>query len=267
MAKIFDCLTFYNENFLVNSRFQILNDYVDYFVVCESRYDHKGNKKKLNFNLIDKKFSKKIRYIVVNEKFPNNDSGWESERLQREELFLGIKDAQENDYIMYSDSDEIPNPKLLNKFLLKSKYGIFLQKCFVYKLNIFNPYESPWEGTRICKKKNLKSFSHLRKTIKKKNLKKSFWKFNIEKSIDIIEDGGWHFNNLYTPEIISKKLQVSPHQEFSSSDFTNIEVVKKKIYDLEDLYNRGHKYKKVQIDKSYPDLFLRNINSLKDYIL
>ena len=68
---------------------------------------------------------------------------------------------------MFSDSDEIPNPKILKNFSLDKKYGIFMQKFFVYKLNIFNHYETPWEGSRICKKRDLKSFTHLRKILKK----------------------------------------------------------------------------------------------------
>ena len=181
MNKIFDCLTFFDENFLTNLRFEILNNCVDYFVICESRFDHKGNKKKLNFKLLNKKFSRKIRYIVINENFPNLYDGWKAEEFQRERLYDGIKDAKDDDYIMYSDSDEIPNPKLLKNFSLTQKYGIFLQKFFVYKINLLNKYETPWEGTRICKKKNLKSFTHLRKKILKKNIIKSFWKLNIEK--------------------------------------------------------------------------------------
>ena len=53
----------------------------------------------------------------------------------------------------FSDPDEIIEPKFLQDFSLKKKYGIFLQKCFNFKFNLFNPYESPWEGTRVCKKK------------------------------------------------------------------------------------------------------------------
>ena len=51
MPKIYDCITFYDENFLVNSRFQILNEVVDYFIIVESSYDHQGKKKSLNFKL------------------------------------------------------------------------------------------------------------------------------------------------------------------------------------------------------------------------
>ena len=73
----------------------------------------------------------------------------------------------------FLDSDEIPNPNKLKNFSLKEKYGIFMQNIYVYKLNIFNHHESPWEGSRICKKKNLKNFTYFRKKILAKNLKKT----------------------------------------------------------------------------------------------
>ena len=267
MQKIFDCFTFYDENFLVNSRFEILNDVVDYFVIVESKYDHQGKKKDINFKLKNSKFRNKIRYIIHDEKNLVSVKGWEAEKSQREKLFLGITDADSDDVILFSDSDEIPNPKLLKNLSLKNKFAIFMQKFFVYKLNIFNQYETPWEGSRICKKKDLKSFTHLRKNILKKNLNKPFWKFNYEKKIKIINNGGWHFNNLYSVETISKKLKTFPHHEFSSDKFSDIEVVKKKISNLEDLFERGHKYKKIEIDQTYPKLIINNLKDFQDYIL
>ena len=264
--KIYDCITFYDENILTNLRFEILDKFVDFFVICESKYDHKGNSKKINFSLLNEKFKKKVRHLIIDEKFPNNN-GWECEKFQREKIFNGIKDASNDDYIIYSDSDEIPNPNLLKDFSMNHKFGIFMQQFFVYKLNIFNHYETPWEGSRICKKKNLKSFTFLRKKILKKNLNKSFWKFYIEKDIKIINNGGWHFNNLYSVETISKKLKVFPHREFNSSEFSNIDIIKKKISNLEDLFDRGHQYKKVEINQSYPEYLIKNLEKYKNYIL
>ena len=267
MDRVFDCITFFDENFLVNSRFEILKDSVDYFIICESKYEHRGNKKKINFKLNNKSFSRKIRHIVIEENFPNPEDSWSNEAYQREKLFLGIKDAKPDDLILFSDSDEIPNPEVLKNLNLKNKFGIFMQRCFVYKLNIFNQYESPWEGTRVCKKKNLKSFTHLRKKILKKNLSKPFWKFNNEKNIDLISNGGWHFNNLYSIETISKKLKVSPHKEFSENKYSDPKIISQKISNLEDLYNRGHNYKKINIDQTFPNFFLNNPDLIKDHIL
>jgi len=187
--KVYDCITFFDENLLANSRFEILKDIVDYFIVCESNFDHKGNKKNINFKLYNQEFKNRVRHVVINENFPNNQNGWEAESYQREKINEGLYDSNEDDLIMYSDSDEIPNPEAIRNIDLKKKYGIFLQKFFVYKINIFNKHESPWEGTRICKKRFLKSFTHLRKEIRIKNLKKPFWKIKYEKNIDIISEG------------------------------------------------------------------------------
>ena len=152
--KIYDCVTFYNENLQANLRFNILNDYVDKFVICESRFDHKGNKKKLNFK-IDKfsKFKDKIIYLILDRQFPDITSPWITQAYQREFLLENLKDLNSEDYVMFSDPDEIPRPELLKNFNLKKKFGIFMQKMFCYKLNIYNSFESPWEGTRIVKKK------------------------------------------------------------------------------------------------------------------
>ena len=48
--KIIDCITFFNENFIFNLRYNIIKEHVDFIVICESEYDHRGNKKSLNFN-------------------------------------------------------------------------------------------------------------------------------------------------------------------------------------------------------------------------
>ena len=141
-----------------------------------------------------------------------------------------------------------------------------MQKFFTYKINVFNQHESPWEGTRICKKKHLKSFTHLRKKVTSKNLRKSFVKIFIEKNIELLNDGGWHFNNLYTPDTISKKLKTFQHTEFSDDKYSNIETIKNKILNLEDLFERNHKYLKINIDDSYPAFIKLNLHLFKDFI-
>ena len=88
-------------------------------------------------------------------------------------LLVGLNNnlkANENDLIMFSDPDEIPNPEKLRGIKMNKKYAIFLQNMYTYKINILNQYESPWEGTRICKKKDLKSIDWLRQKILAKKL-------------------------------------------------------------------------------------------------
>ena len=267
MAKIFDCITFFRENFITNLRFEILNEAVDYFVVCESRYDHRGRRKELNFNLKNFKFKDKLIYLVLEQPFSRLNNLWENQAKQREYLFNGLKEASPEDLIMFSDPDEIPRPELLKNFSLNQNYAIFLQKCFCYKLNIFNKHETPWQGTRVCKMKNLKSFDYMRQKIVQKNLSKPFWKFYINKSIQLIENGGWHFNSLLTAEEISIKLKTFAHSEFALEEYSDINIIKKNILAMKDLFNRNKFYHKVELDDSYPEFILKNRNLFASWIL
>ena len=265
--KLIDCITFFDNNFMFELRFNILKDFIDFFVVCESKYDHRNNKKKLNF---DKSYleSDKVKYLVLESPFPKETNLWENQAIQREFLLNGLKNfCIDDDYIFFSDPDEIPNPNTLQNFKLNKKYAIFLQKCFNYKFNLFNPYESPWEGTRVCKKINLKSIDFMRQKVKSKNLKYSFFRFDKEKNIELINDGGWHFNNLMDPNAISLKLKTFAHSEFNHKKYTNPEIIKAKIEKRIDLFGRGHQYKKVNLDSSFPEFILSNNEKYKSFIL
>jgi beta-1,4-mannosyl-glycoprotein beta-1,4-N-acetylglucosaminyltransferase len=263
---VIDCITFFRENFITNIRFEILYDSVDYFVVCESRYDHRGNKKKLNFKLKNKKFKKKIIYLVLDEPFPKNFNSWERQAYQREYIFNGLKNFNGNDYVMFSDPDEIPNPKILKKFFLKKKYGIFLQKHFVYKFNVFNHYSTPWEGTRICKLKDLTSINFMRQKVLMKNLKK-WWRPEKEKNIQIIKNGGWHFKDIFSANELSIKLKTFAHTEFQKHRFSNLAVISKKIKKYYDIYGKNEIYKKIKLDKSFPEYIIRNKIYFKKFIV
>ena len=266
-SKIIDCVTFFDNNFMFEFRYNVLKNYVDYFVICESIFDHRGNSKNKNFIAKSYYNLDKVKYVVLEKPFPKNTSIWENQAIQREFLLKSTDFADKDDYIFFSDPDEIPNPQLLQNFMLKKKYGIFMQKCFNFKFNLFNKYESPWEGTRVCKKKDLKSIDYMRQKIKSKNLNYNLLRFDKEKNIEIIENAGWHFNNLLTPEEISLKLKAFAHTEFSDDKYSSILTIKNKIDQKIDLFNRGHKYQKVDIDDSYPEFILKNRNQLIDFIL
>ena len=70
--RIIDTTTFFEENMMMDIRFNILDPYVDKFIVCESLFTHSGKSKKINFNINDyPKFKDKIIHIVL-EKEPEN---------------------------------------------------------------------------------------------------------------------------------------------------------------------------------------------------
>ena len=266
-SKIFDCMTFFDNNFMFQLRYNILVNFVDYFVVCESLFDHRGNSKKQNFIWKDEYNKNKIKYILLDKPFPKNTDPWENQAIQRE-LLLNFTDfAQEEDYIFFSDPDEIPRPEILKNFELHKKYGVFLQDCFNYKFNLFNKYESPWEGTRVAKKKDLKSIDFMRQKIRVKNLDYSFFRFDKEKKIQVFDKAGWHFNNIMSYEEISLKLKTFAHTEFSDDSFSSVDIIKNKIDQKIDLFNRGHIYQKVKFDSFFPEYILKNKEKFNKWIV
>ena len=267
MEKKIDCITFFDNNFMFDFRYKVMKNYVDKFVICESLYDHRNNKKGVNFDP-EKKYinDPQILHIVVEKPFPKNTNAWQNQAIQRDYIIKKLNFAEDNDFIFFSDPDEILNPEVLKNFDLKKKYGIFLQRFFNYKFNIFNPYESPWEGTKVCKKKNLKSIDFMREKVRKKNLRYKFYRFDKEKNIQIFENAGWHFNNVMSPEKISKKLKTFAHNEFSSEEFSSVETIRNKINAKVDLFNRNEKYEVVRIDEGFPKYLLDNLLKFKNYI-
>ena len=250
--RIFDCTTFYDENFILDVRFNILDQFVDKFVICESAYSHSGKKKKFNFDISKfEKFKHKIIYLKIDHepknliyKSSNNQNTKENTKdvrinaikriaYQRNFLKEGIVDASNNDLIFYSDNDEIPKLNDANLDKIQNKLIFFKQKLFYYKFNLFcDRYD--WHGTKGCKKKDLIDFEWLRNIkTKKYNFYRLDTIFSKTKYTDvkIINDGGWHFSQLKKiDDIYSKLTNSEDHQEFKDTG--------KKISDIEDLVNR-----------------------------
>ena len=267
---IYDCFQFFNETHILDIRLNILNEFVDHFVIVESTTDHQGKKKKLNFDKENfKSFNKKIIYIVVDDtadaiKRPHMGGESLVEQHQRNSLTRGLKNCHDNDLIILSDVDEIPDLTKLNKFNKRKKYAVFCQRMFNYKINLLNETENNWHGSKICLKKDLKSPQWLR------NLKFKqypFWRIDKPRNFQIIENGGWHFAYLQNPENISKKIQSFAHGEFNNPNFADYKNIKKKISMGKDIFDRKISYKKIQIDSSFPKYIIENKEKLKDWII
>ena len=266
---IFDCFQYFNEDHIADLRFNILNKFVDKFVIVESTVNHQGKPKKLHFDIKRyKKFQHKINYIVVDdtpENIKKPHKGGESlvEQHQRNSIMRGLKDANDNDLIILSDVDEIPDLNKLNEYD-KNKYAVFSQKMFMYKLNFLNLKENNWQGSKICLKKNFKSPQWLRNL---KFKKYPFWRIDKMRNLQIIQNGGWHFAYLQTPENISKKIKSFAHGEFNKTDITNEENISLKIEKGQDIFKRNYNLKKIEIDSSFPRYILENKDKLKKWIM
>ena len=248
--KIFDCTTFFSEDMLMDLRFNILDEYVNKFIVVESVFSHSGEKKKLNFD-INKypKFKDKIIYLVIeNEpeglieaKNPASKRSNSVKRIEQSYEYMekGISEALQDDLIILSDNDEIPN--LESKTFQNSSKDLFLfrQLFFYYKFNLlYNKIQ--WFGSRACKRKRLKSFSWLKNI---KNKKYPFWRLDTYFSelkninIEIVENGGWHFTNVKSPQDLFIKLNnFGHHDEFELSGLT-VQDIEKKINNRKVFYD------------------------------
>ena len=292
--KIFDCTTFFNEKMMMDIRFNILNEYVSKFVVVESRFSHSGQKKELNFDINDyPKFKKKIEYIVIENEpedlFKDEELSKSSyhkrlnsiKRIEQsyDHMSLGLDSADDNDLILLSDNDEIPNlsSSSIND-LKKNDYVIFKQLFFYYKFNLF--YDRiPWFGTKGCKKKKLKKFSSIRNL---KNKKYPFWRLDTyfsdvkQNNLKIVEKGGWHFTNIKTPEeLFDKFINFGHHDEFELANI-DLDKIKEKISNKEVFYDHladkgslnrwSDNYKLKKIDLSYlPKYLAQNSEKFKDW--
>ena len=274
--RIFDCTTFYSEHLMLDVRFNILNEKVDKFIVVESLFSHSGKPKKLNFDIKNyQKFKDKINYIIienepegliVNQNLSSAEKRLNSlKRVEQSYDYMAksLNDAQDNDLIILSDNDEIPN--LNSKQFLNSKKNIFIfeQLFFYYKFNLHYDLMN-WFGSKACRKKKLMSMSWLRNL---KNKQYPFWRFDTlfsktkYNNLEIIKDGGWHFTNLMTAEKLYEKMSnFGHHNEFDESGL-KINDIKNKIENREMFYN--HFLDQTNPNKWKNDYKLKIINENK----
>ena len=268
--KIYDCFSYWDEDLLLDLRLNILNNYVDFFVIAEGNKTWQNNSKKLRFDI--KKFSKfkdKIIYLPVTD-MPDGDDPYLRENFQRNYLSNGLKNSSDEDLIMISDLDEIPNPLTLIKFKKKLRYAAFAQKHFYYKMNLLSNNYPKWFGTRICVKKYLKSPQWLRDL---KFKKRPFWRLDKLRLNNIIDKGGWHFCNLKKPEQLLYKYKnlcetndPVNFKEKIDDKYLSLESINRMIQAKKDIIGRNHIYKKIEIDKSFPNYLLNNLDNYKDWI-
>jgi beta-1,4-mannosyl-glycoprotein beta-1,4-N-acetylglucosaminyltransferase len=269
--KIFDCCIYLDEDFLLDIRFNILNNFVDYFVIVESNRTWQNNKKNFNFNIEKfQKFSDKIIYIKVQD-MPNGKNPWIRENFQRNCITRGLLKANNEDLIIISDADEIPDPEKIIKFDMKKKYGVFEQKQYYYKLNLLNTSNPMWYGSKACVKKYLKSPQWLREL---KIKRRPFWRLDKMNLNYSIHDGGWHFCNLKTPDqLLFKYKNLCEYKDdyvFMNSideSFLNKKTIEKNIKNQKDIIGRKDIFVKEDINKNYPMYILNNLGKFNDWII
>ena len=102
----------------------------------------------------------------------------------------------------------------------------------------------------------------------------SMHEIRINKTKDHAErvaDGGWHFTYMGgdktegVVERVSHKIKSAAHQEFNNRKIlSNLE---KKISAKKDIFGRSSNFKKVNIDDSYPDYLIKNLELFNHLVL
>ena len=293
--KIYDCFMYYDEDQLLDLRLNILNEYVDKFVITESKFTHSGKVKERNFDIKNfTKFKDKIKYFYI-EKEPDNifkistqDSedkknekkilnAMTRDNFQRNCLSRGLRETQDEDLIILSDIDEIPKLEKLDLKNINDNILLFEQKMFYYKFNLLYP-KLLWFGSKACKKKKFLYPQWLRNI---KGKKYPFWRldtiFSKKKfrNIILVKDGGWHFTNIRKPnQLHNKMINFAHHLEYEKNNFSENDMkdfINKKIvfYDhFSDKNDDRFKSKtKLEIinNEILPEYLIKNFEKYRDW--
>ena len=266
--KIYDCFMFYDEDLVIDLRLNILNEHVHEFVIVESKFTHSGKKRELLFDINKySKFKNKINYIVLEnepvdlEKVHDNDTddkknskyimnALKRENFQRNGIKKGLTNAKPDDLILVSDVDEIPNLSNLDINEVNDNIILFKQNFYYYKFNL-KLEDMPWLGTKGCKYKNLKSPQWLRNI---KDKKYPFWRLDVlfsnkkYSNIKFIDNGGWHFSNMKTPEEIEKKMRTYLHHREYDIKPLGTKKIEEMIKSKKSIYNLRADMKNEKID-------------------
>jgi beta-1,4-mannosyl-glycoprotein beta-1,4-N-acetylglucosaminyltransferase len=283
MGKIYDCFNFFNELDILEIRLNTLYEYVDYFVIVESSVTHSGVEKPFYFEENKERFSKFLDKIISYKVYDtptdfvnlldsenntlieiNNFIKKQTNRFnrvtqtdygrdffQKECVRRPLINCNDEDIILISDADEIPNPETLLKLKeldLENNIYSLNQMMYFYYLNVFK--ESTWYGTKVSKYKNIKNLS--------------FNEIRGDESLSIkIPNGGWHFSFMGGEEMVKIKML-----SYSARDMVNEYILSTISLNMEnniDPFLRGG-LTKVEIDSTYPKYVLDNLEKYKLFI-
>jgi beta-1,4-mannosyl-glycoprotein beta-1,4-N-acetylglucosaminyltransferase len=264
--KVYDCFLFFNELDLLEIRLNELNDVVDKFVLVESLTTHSSKEKPFYFEESKTRFDKflhKIIHVKVNDT-PNilprpgrmgtfhnrHDIEW----FQRNCVERGLKDCKDEDIILLSDADEIPNPSSIEeakkKLIDDNKcIVVFKQSLFYYYLNglcVSGNIPEPWLGTTACLFKTFPGAQKMRDARRNNN--------------NVIHNSGWHFSYTGGADSIAFKIESFSHAELDNEKIKDRERINKMIESGIDLFGRHDKPRQiyVQLDESFPKYVFNN---------
>lgn len=276
---IYDCFQFFNELDILKIRLNVLSPVVDKFVISEATETFSGLKKPLYYEEnkeLFEEFADKIIHVVVDDT-PKGDTH-ARDTFQKNAVTRGLKDCTDEDIIIFSDLDEIPNPDKIREILQnfqKDKIYHFAQRLFYCYLNMEEvsgsllSYAGEFDGVERRKWIGTKMLSY--KLLREQNLLLGELRFPERKEIGIrVEDGGWHFGYMggHGEKDIKKRVQEkvvsAAHQEYNSKHV--LSNVTDQIKDGKDIFGRNARFVRCEIDASFPQ-YIREHQKELDFLI
>ena len=262
---VIDCFSFNGELDILELRLNILNNFVDQFVICESDYTFTGIKKPLYFQENKQRYEKflpKIKHFVmasddfILHRDANNSPGvpqdlhwWRREYTQKESMRYALTHLQDDDIVYIGDADEIWNPNNM------PPPGRWKLEQYVYSYYLNNRSSEWWEGTSVMPYKFIKEYTldDLRAH--------DHHKRRIEKASTYLNKG-WHFTNMGGIEFIKRKLASYSHQEFNN--LHTIENLENQMYTNKDFIGRD--FKMWKDESNWPQYLIDNREKYKHFL-
>jgi beta-1,4-mannosyl-glycoprotein beta-1,4-N-acetylglucosaminyltransferase len=278
---VYDCFQFFNELDILKIRLNVLSPVVDKFVISEATETFSGLKKPLYYEENKEMFAEfadKIIHVVVDDT-PEGGTH-ERDTFQKNAVTRGLKDCKDDDIIIFSDLDEIPNPdkirEIIDNNFRDDKIYHFAQRLFYCYLNMEEvsgnllSYAGEFEGVEHKKWIGTKMLSY--KLLREQNLLLGELRFPERKEIGIrVDDGGWHFGYMggHGEKDIKKRVQEkvvsAAHQEYNSKHV--LSSVTDQIKDGKDIFGRNAKFVRCEIDDSYPEYIRTHQDELSFLIM
>lgn len=250
---IYLCFTFYRELELLEIRLKELWDVVGKFVICESEHSHTGRKKPLYYRDNQSRFSAyKNKIISLVHKSPRASNPWVNLQSQMNYVVYGLGNAKSEDTIVVSDADEIPRQAAIHH-TRHFPYGKIRTRTYAYKFNvqmIRDGHDNDYHSTFGFAKLKFMQTPLL------------LW---MQKGKNEMRDGGWHFDWLYSADIISEKIGDMAHTEYNTPYFRNAKRIRHCIDNNLDLFD-NNAYKLVTVPLNAPRCVMENKEKYEDYI-
>lgn len=238
--KVFDCFTFFNELDLLEFRLKFLDEFVDHFVIAESNLTYNGKPKPYHFDEAKERFKEwehKIIYIRLKQgteglSFENSNSynpesaAFKMEYGQRNALMQAAEKMNDDDLVLVSDIDEIPDPVALKKLDHTRLPVAFSMLFHYYYMNCQNMGESRWWNG--CIAVTGRQF----KDITPQGLR------NNRDVYPSVAAAGWHFSFLGGASEISRKIRSYSHTEYNKEEFFDEKHIEDSILKGTDVLKR-----------------------------